>query len=76
MTRRWIRDFSGGVGHPGASPAGDDPVGHRPRTGRGRVSRYETVVNPVAADAARYVERLVKFLLWRAAAGAFTSAAA
>jgi predicted NBD/HSP70 family sugar kinase len=30
----------------------------------GRVSRYETVLNPAAADAARYVERLVKFLLW------------
>ncbi len=30
----------------------------------GRLSRYETVVNPNAPDAPRYVERLVKFLLW------------
>ena len=30
----------------------------------GLVSRYETVVNPAAPDAVRYVERLVKFLLW------------
>ena len=30
----------------------------------GLISRYETVVNPAAPDAARYVERLVKFLLW------------
>lgn len=30
----------------------------------GQVTRYETVVNPNAPDAARYVERLVKFLLW------------
>jgi predicted NBD/HSP70 family sugar kinase len=30
----------------------------------GRVSRYETVVNPDAPDALRYIERLVKFLVW------------
>lgn len=27
-------------------------------------SRYETVIDPAAPDATRYVERLVKFLLW------------
>lgn len=30
----------------------------------GRVSRYETVVNPDAPAAARSIDRLVKFLLW------------
>ena len=30
----------------------------------GMVSRYETTINPSAPDAARLVERLVKFLLW------------
>jgi predicted NBD/HSP70 family sugar kinase len=30
----------------------------------GRLSRYETVVQPDGADTLRYVERVVKFLLW------------
>lgn len=30
----------------------------------GRLSRYETVYDPQAVDAERYVERVVKFLLW------------
>ena len=30
----------------------------------GLISRYETVVDPRAAETLRYVERIVKFLLW------------
>jgi len=31
---------------------------------RGLLSRYETFVDPGASDSVRYVERIVKFLLW------------
>ena len=30
----------------------------------GLLSRFETVVNPAAGETPRYVERIVKFLLW------------